>query len=360
MKILFITDLYPVKDDEVCTPKTLKYFVEDWQKSGNEVFVLKPNFLLNSFIRKKPFYRTGLYKNVYNVNYLTPFLGKVKNNTENFLDKHFDMVIAHMPSGILYADKLGMPFAAGIHNSDIAVLTNPLYRVHFKPALLKALRNSKCIACRSFVLKDKLLNLYPEFEGKTFAAPSGICEEFIIEKFEKNIDRNNLNIITCANFKKRKNIDKLIIALKDIEGVSLTVIGDGSEKPWLERLCSEVKFTGRLNNSEVLSKMRESDIFILPSVGETFGMVYLEAMASGCITICTENDGVDGIIKNKVNGFTVKPDIFSIKETIQTIKKFPQKDLDVIRRNSLDTVKNYTREACALNYLENVHKFMFK
>ncbi|MFW2551510.1 hypothetical protein, partial [Klebsiella pneumoniae] len=69
MKILMITDLYPVKEDEVNTPKTLYNFVRSWECQGHKVDVIKPNFLLNSFLRQKPFYKTGWYGNVYNVNY---------------------------------------------------------------------------------------------------------------------------------------------------------------------------------------------------------------------------------------------------------------------------------------------------
>ena len=44
--------------------------------------------------------------------------------------------------------------------------------------------------------------------------------------------------------------------------------------------------------------MMEADIFVLPSKNETFGMVYMEALAHGNIVLCTQNSGVDGIIQN--------------------------------------------------------------
>ncbi len=359
MKILFITDLYPVNDLEKTTPRTLYNFVRDWESFGEDVKVLKPNFLLNSFIRKKPYYKTGLYGNVFNVNYITPFWGDIQKKTGNFLKENFDVVIAHMPSGILYADKLELPFIAGVHNSDIEVLTNPLYSFYFKSYLLRALRNSKAIACRSYVLKNRLLKLYPEFEHKTFVAPSGIEENAITDDI-RSIDVNNLKIVTCANFKKRKNIDKLILAQKDLAEIQLTVIGDGKQRKWLEGLDNSVIFTGRLENSEVLDEMKKNDIFILPSVGETFGMVYLEAMAAGCITVCTQNDAIDGIIQNGINGFAVRPDSKSIRKLIEKIQNMSAEKLGEIRMNSINTVKKYTRTACAREYLEAIHKYIFQ
>ena len=52
MNILFITDLYPIKDSEKTTPRTLFDFVKEWKKQGNKVDVLKPNFILNSLYAK--------------------------------------------------------------------------------------------------------------------------------------------------------------------------------------------------------------------------------------------------------------------------------------------------------------------
>src|SRR5574344_1159962 len=61
MKILFVTDLYPIKNGEYSTPLTLHNFVCEWIKMGIEVDVLKPHFIFNSCIRNKPIYKTGIY-----------------------------------------------------------------------------------------------------------------------------------------------------------------------------------------------------------------------------------------------------------------------------------------------------------
>lgn len=378
MNILFVTDLYPVKSDEKTTPRTLLAFVEEWKKMGHNVDVLKPNFIFNSFLRGKPFYKSGKYGDVFNINYWTPFWFNVKRKfniglgeLSQLKDNKYDIVVAHMPSGILFADKLGLPFVAGIHNSDIEVLTNPLYKIHFKSRLEKALKNAKAIACRSFVLHNKLLKLYPEFEEKTFVAPSGIDEKATMfldaKQNEKHSADTNfsrftshvspIKAITCAHFKKRKNIDKVIKACKGLEGFELTVIGDGKERKSLGKIDKNVNFTGRLPHDEVLVKMRESDVFVLPSVGETFGMVYLEAMVSGCITVCTKGDGVDGIIKNGENGFLTEPNVDAIRETLLNIKNLDENRLRTLRINSFQTVSELTSLKCAEHYLQQILRF---
>ncbi len=352
MKILFITDLYPIKDSEPTTPRTLYDFVKGWQALGHNVDVIKPNFILNSFLRKKPYYRQGKYKEVLNLNFWFPFLGKIPPQKENY-----DIVIAHMPSGILYADKLGLPFIAGVHNSDITVLTSPIYKFHFKKRLETALHNAKAIACRSYVIQKKLLEMYPEFKPKTFIAPSGIESKTIVERTPLQ-NRDKIKVLTCANLKKRKNIDKVIEALKGLESFELTVIGDGDNRQKLEEIDSSVIFTGRISNADVLAKMRESDIFILPSVGETFGMVYLEAMASGCITIGTKGDGIDGFIRNKQNGFLTLPVASEIRKLLLNIKNMDEKSVKTLSRNSFNTITRLTRTSVCEHYLQQIFKIL--
>lgn len=353
MKILFITDLYPVKEDEKTTPRTLYDFVQGFKKAGHDVNVIKPNFILNSFLRGKPFYKTGQYGDVYNINYWLPFVNvKLPSGIEKP-----DIVIAHMPSGILFAEKLGLPFVAGIHNSDLEVLTNPVYSFYFKNRLKTALYKAKAVACRSYVIEQKLINLLPDLKNKTFAVPSGIDENLITELRSAPL-RNPVKVLTCAQFKKRKNIDKVIEACKGLESFELTVIGDGKEFEKLKRIDKSVKFTGRLSHNKVLEKMRESDVFILPSVNETFGMVYLEAMSQGCITVCTKDDGISGIIKDGENGFLTLPISTEIRKILLNIKDMDDDRLKTLRYNSFHTIQRYTLNSCCNEYLQQLLKIL--
>lgn len=414
MNILFITDLYPIKAGETTTPVTLHNFVFDWIKQGHKVDVIKPNFVFNSFLRRKPFYSNGFYEyegvKIFNVNYFSPFLFDISKKLQkdakmqrckdakknlnyasmhldlfasekNSLASDYDIIIAHMPSGLIFANKLAKtirkPLVCGVHCSDIEVLTNPIYKIYFKTQLEDAYKHAEKIACRSFVLQKKFNEILPQFQEKTFVAPSGIEAELgeitippyssLLTAFSQHNSplqpavSSPIKVLTCANLIKRKNIDKIILAIKDLEGFELNIIGDGKELSNLKNLTSRVgllshqhkiNFLGRLAHEKALEKMQASDIFILPSINETFGMVYLEAMAADCITICTKNDGIDGIIKDNENGFLCEPTAQSIKETLLKIKNL--KNIGKILENSHSTIQNYTREACAKNYIDNL------
>lgn len=365
MKILFVTDLYPIKWGENNTPKTLHNFVLEWIQDGHIIDVIKPNFILNSFLRKKPFYKTGFYEfdnvKIFNVNYHTPFLFDIEKKLPKEFDLNsYDVIVAHMPSGEIFANKLAKkynkPLICGVHCSDIAILKNPIYKFYFRKNLIEAYKNARRIACRSHVLEKKLLENFPEFRDKTFLAPSGINESLINK--QEFYFHNPIKVVTCANLIKRKNTDKLIFAIKDLEDFELKIIGEGPQLRHLKGIVNKyslenrVEFTGKLDKTEVIIRLKNSHIFVLPSVSETFGMVYLEAMANGCITVCTKNDGIDGIIKDGENGFLTNPTPESIRETLLRIKNTP--DLNKIVENAYETIDNYTQEICAKNYFENL------
>ena len=95
---------------------------------------------------------------------------------------------------------------------------------------------------------------------------------------------------------------------------------------------------------------------------ETFGLVYLEAMATGNIVIGAKGEGIEGIIKNNINGFLCTPR--DKKELAQTLARIitgsSKKELEDSVTRSRETVLNYTEEKAAKNYLENIIKFCKK
>jgi len=350
MNILFLTDLYPISEEDILTSCALKNFTDIFKILGHNIQIIRPNFLLNSFIRGKKYYKTGQYNEVFNANYITPFLFNVKNKLPPI--NNYDVIISHMPSGSIFADKFSGKLICGVHISDIKVLTQPIYSPYFKNRLLNSFKRAKLLICRSQHIQTKLLKLYPEFKEKTLVISSGVNENLIIKR--KIEFKNKIKVLTAANLIKRKNIDKLIKACEKIENIELSIIGDGKELKNLKKISKNTIFKGRLKKEEVIEEMKKSDIFILPSINETFGLVYLEAMASGCITVGTINDGIDGIIKNEENGFLTKPNIKDIKLTLQKIINLKQEEINQLTKNSYYTIKNQTSESCAVKYLQSV------
>lgn len=375
MKILLITDLYPLANSS--EPKTILYFAQEWTNQGHTVDVIRPNFLLNTVLRKKKTFETKVFEEenikIFNVNYITPFLFNIKNKLPNsFSLTDYDVVISHMPSGTIFASKLignsKIPFICSVHSSDIEVLTNKPYKIYFAQKLKKAYQKATLISPRSFVLKEKIESLIPQTKDKTFVAYSGVDENIIEEKLsfiQKGQDIYNtkkLKIVTVASLIKRKNVDIILKALAKIDFCDweYTIIGSGKKLNNLQNLAiklginDRVKFTHSISQNKVFEILKDSNMFILLSEKETFGMAYLEAMAKGNIIISTKNDGIDGIIQNNINGFTCYPNTNDLIETVKRIIDLPYTNIENICINSYNTILKYTRKNAAENYINSI------
>ena len=369
MKILFVNDLCPISDEEKGLPLTLLNFITDFQKLGHEVTLLRPNVVPNILLRGRRILPEGefLWHNIkiINKNFLTPFFGE--NQFKFLKDDKFDVILSHMPSGILAANKISkllkIPYFAAVHSSDIQVLKSNKY--FFLRNLMKdAFKNALGVLSRSFWLKDEILKIMPALKENTEVIPSGIEKEKIINESElqnKFYDKP-YKMLSVGSLIKRKNFNSLIKAVSKLENIELTIIGEGPEKDKLQKLSKRlnmdkrIKFIGKKNNEYVLDCMKQAQVFILPSIRETFGMVYLEAMASGCITVCSCNSGVSGYIENNSNGFLTGAKPNEIAETI--IKILNSDNLEEIAKRGLNTAKTMERIKMAENYVNIIQKFL--
>lgn len=187
------------------------------------------------------------------------------------------------------------------------------------------LKNVSAIIAISEENKNFLAAAYPHLANKISVVHNGIdIDEFENrlanfterEKYRKEIfyAASRDKIILCvAELHPRKGIKYLIEAFAKIgdEHSRLIVVGDGEQKSALEKLAKNlgaaeyVKFLGQRN--DVPRLMASSDIFVLPSLAEAFGLVLLEAMLAKLPIISTNSGGVPEIIEHEKNGLLVPP-----------------------------------------------------
>ena len=371
MKILLVTDLYPIENSS--EPQTIRNFALNWKSGGHDVEVIRANFLINTIIRKRKIFPQKVYYDdgikVYNINCYTPFWFNVRYKLpKDFQIGNYDIVISHMPCGALFAMKiagrcLAVPYVCSVHASDLKVITDRFYKILFAKPLLAAYKRADAISARNFSFAEQIKALSPFAENKTFIAPSGIPRELIEPEdfFEQksNSDYEPLIISTVAKLIKRKNVNIIIEALNKTKyrNFVLRIIGSGQEMHYLRHLVKKynleekIIFEGEIPRDEVLTKLRLSDLFILVSEAETFGIAYLEAASRANMVIATENGGVDGIIKNGENGFTCPPDPDRLAELIDRITALPKEERKRILFSLRDTLIEYDDTAVSEMYL---------
>lgn len=209
--------------------------------------------------------------------------------------------------GVWLKKKLGVPLVVTTHGSDISV---PY--AYGRTNLLKGL----CDGVDTVIGVSSQLTAKLAKCGVTKPMHS-ILNGFAIEHLSPT-KKTPDSWIQVGNLVSSKHVDTTLRAFaihkKTHPAAQLTIVGQGYERSNLERLCAElgishaVRFAGTLPNEQVLKEMAKTHFFVMPSHPEGFGIVYLEAMANGCITIGTKGEGITDLIVSGENGFLVPPD----------------------------------------------------
>lgn len=143
---------------------------------------------------------------------------------------------------------------------------------------------------------------------------------------KKGAPTGNLKLLFVGSLCKRKNVKIVIKALKGLNNIEFTIVGDGKEKQKLEKLANKsnvsVSFLGTKSMKEIPSIMQEHDVLVLPSLHDGWGAVVNEAMDLGLYVLVSDKCGSKMMIeKGKTGNIFVSNDINSLKNSIiQSIK----------------------------------------
>lgn len=392
MKLCVITHQYPAekKIEDLNTTKVIHYISQELSNLGHSVQVFVPfsyyPFIFNLF-------KTGRKK--YKLKHTESFLlGNItvtripikkfprRNYTfeaitsyskiiaKKIIDFEFypDYILSDFinPGGkiaYLVSYKLGLKYTLALHNADISFLSK-----NRKDRFTKEVINSaQILIFRSLVIQNKFSELFPKVyrRKKHFYSPFGIKEEDIIEKERLKTPEKfgELRIITVSRLLTIKNIDSIIKAIGLLReyNIKLTIVGDGPQKNTLMKLASKlnlanrVEFTGKLKRKEVLHLMRDHDVFVMISSPETFGLVYIEAMGNGCITIGSKGEGIDGVIRDGENGFLCCPGNHTeLAKIIIKIMNMNAHERRKIILKGYETAKNMTNKKIAEDFVKKL------
>lgn len=401
MNILFITQVYP--DEKGC--KTLRsssvchYWTKEWIKQGHNVTVIYcyPNYcsifhliakrypqfiaqftngtLTQRTTRITEYQKDGvnilkipMYKFCPKIRYPQTTIKFIINQTIQTLKKRKfkpEIILSHFDNPILeiagkLKDKFQVPLSFVLHGyaKDI----KRLYPTNYRELIDKV----DVWGYRSLAIKEDFDFNYGE-KSQTFICYSGIPDNYIANlNCQKDKIKGKVSYVGALI--RRKYPEKLVLALLPFlkeKKMTLTYIGEGALKKQINKIATKNKIqnqiilAGQISREAVQKELSNSDLFIMISRHETFGMVYLEAMANGCITIAAEKEGFDGIIKHGINGFLCKAgDENALYTLMCQIERMDEKSLSRIRTNAINTAQNMTESIIAKKYLDDVLNFL--
>ena len=261
----------------------------------------------------------------------------IKSNKIDLLHVHYAIphaYAAYMAKKMLFDIGIEIPIVTTLHGTDITLVgSHPFYR----PAVTFSINHSDRVTAVSKSLKDDTLNLF-DIKKKIDVIPNFIDTEAIISK-EMPCKRTLLaekeeKILThISNFRPLKRIIDVIDIFKGINSKinsKLMMVGEGPEKRKALRYVSDNKLKDKVlflgNSNEIDKILCYSDLFLLPSEKESFGLSALEAMAHGVPIISSNAGGIPEVNLNGKTGFISNVgDIGSMINNAMSLLSDPQK-----------------------------------
>lgn len=394
-KILLITNIYPYKSGPNNGTAVCHYFARDWATLGYDVRVLHIQAvypflfywaakLFKNYIAAKTgavvytkrleridkfewdgviVYRVPVFKWWPHIKFTKRSLHKLKKHiVSEFESIGFapDYICSHFPNPMLEL----MSFFKQKYKSKTCFVSHGETDIKgvYKEETEQLLSDVDVFGFRSESIKRRFEADY----GKRLR--SFICYSGVPENFLSNVNKNFQNEIPHFAFlgslyelkRVEDTIKALHLAFPDNNFI-FDIVGDGKERGNLEQLVERfnlqncVKFYGNLPRNKAQEVISNADYFVMVSKKEAFGLVYLEAMGKGLISIGTKGQGIDGVIRDAENGFLCEsqnPEMLS--EKIKKLVALPIDEKIKISVAAQQTTANMTDMKMAEYYINSV------
>lgn len=273
----------------------------------------------------------------------------------------FDVIHAHMlplegHAGELLAQRLGIPCVITVHGTDVlrnfpapgesgAVLKRNMRVARHADALMAV---SSMLAGRVRPYRDAGVDVVPNGVDLSLVRDDGV--------------KKPRSILSVATLKKRKCVLETLeafIALRgDYPDATVTFVGVGELEDALRARIRQAgvegraRLTGGLSHAQVMRLMEESDVMCVPSYGEGYGIVYIEAMACGAVAIGARGEGIEDTIRDGENGLLVPAgDVQEIEGALRRIFDAPD-GMRALREKAKQDARALTWDANARRVAE--------
>lgn len=261
--------------------------------------------------------------------------------------------------------KYGIPYIVAVRNTDINLYMRRLKHTHCTGRQI-ALYAAKIVfiskgEMQEFVESDFVKPIYDRIKDKIVFQPNGI-EDYWHEHISHE-QRTGHDVLYIGDYTPNKNVGRLIDAIlqlreeKGFEDTRLIIVGgekvgtvwktDENLKQKIADNPNAVKALGKIYDNEKLQDvMHRCALFAMPSIHETFGLVYIEALSQNLPVIYTKGQGIDGIFDGSVGEGVNALLVDEIREAVRKVMEHPE-------RYSNATVKfeDFNWHCIARNYI---------
>ena len=246
---------------------------------------------------------------------------------------------------ILKTRNIDLPFITTLHGTDITLLGKDK---SFQPVIEFTINQSDAVTAVSESLKEDTYQFF-DIKKDIKVIPNFIDPSFYrfaedIELRAQFAEKDEVIITHISNFRKVKRVDDVIRIFEGVQqqlSAKLLMVGDGPELHQVKNLARElgisdkVFFLGKSKRIEQITSI--SDVFLLPSETESFGLVALEAMASGVAVVSSNVGGLPEVNIDGITGFLNEVgDIEGMIASVLTILK----DKDALARFKTNALKH--------------------
>lgn len=257
--------------------------------------------------------------------------------------------------------KYDIPYVVAVRNTDINTFFK--YMFHLRKRGVEILKNASKVVFLSQAYKNRLFSGYltsddaEEIEKKSCVIPNG-ADSFWLENSVKEkmlSDNMRLNICFAGKIDKNKNCRLTVDACKELISrgydINYTLVGTILDKNF-ERVVAENSFITHipfLNKEDLINVYRKNDIFVMPSLKESFGMVYVEAMCQGLPVIYTKDEGFDKQFYEGEVGFHTSPyDSTQLADVMVKVVK----DYNNISKRCIECSQRFDWDKITQRYIE--------
>ena len=255
----------------------------------------------------------------------------------------------YMAKQMLKDEGIKIPMVTTLHGTDITLVGNhPFY----KPAVTFSINKSDVVTSVSQSLKDDTVRLF-DLKNEIVVIPNFIeidesvkgnitCKRSVMAKSEERI------ITHISNFRKVKNIPDVVKVFYKIQEkipAKLMMVGDGPEKIIAEELCEKLGIQDKViffgNSNEINQILSYSDLFLLPSETESFGLAALEAMACSVPVVSSNTGGLPEVNIEGVSGYL--SNVGDVDDMARNALKIlsDESTLYSFKKNALETAKQF-------------------